>query len=218
MVLFFALFGFLFGATQYLQSVLGYTPLGAGVRLVPYAIAMIAFASASAAVVARLGTGRVVTTGMLLFAGGLAAAATLRVGSGYGPLALAFVLMGAGMGLAGAPATESIMNALPPGRANIGSAVNDTARELGGALGVAILGSILTGIAGDASPAADPGRFVDALATLALVAAAVTAVGALAAARWLPSAPAAVSQHDRGDANGVGQRRGVGDDAPVPLA
>jgi EmrB/QacA subfamily drug resistance transporter len=190
MVLFFALFGFLFGATQYLQSVLGFSPLAAGVRVLPYAVAMIVFASSSAAIVARLGARRVVTAGMLLFAAGLGAAATLGAGSGYGTLAIAFVLMGAGMGLAGAPATDSIMNALPPERANIGSAVNDTTRELGGALGVAILGSILTGIAGEGPPAADPSAFVDAFATVSLVAAIVTAAGALIAARWLPSRPA----------------------------
>ena len=62
--------------------------------------------------------------------------------SGYGPVALTLVLVGAGMGLAMAPATDSIMGSLPPERAGVGSAVNDTTREIGGALGVAILGSI----------------------------------------------------------------------------
>ena len=74
---------------------------------------------------------------MLLFAAGLAVAATVGADRRLRRLAVAFVLMGAGMGLAGAPATESIMGSLPPDRANIGSAVNDTTRELGGALGVA---------------------------------------------------------------------------------
>ncbi len=83
---------------------------------------------------------------MLLFAAGLAVAATITVSTGYGRLAIALLLMGAGMGLAGAPATESIMGSLPPARANIGSAVNDTTRELGGALGVAIVGSIMSSL------------------------------------------------------------------------
>jgi EmrB/QacA subfamily drug resistance transporter len=146
MVLFFALFGFLFLSTQYLQFVLGYSPSAAGVRVLPYAAAMIVFAPLSAKLAALLGTKRVVTTGMLLFAIGLAIAATISTSSGYGLLAAALVFMGAGMGLAGAPATESIMGSLPPDRANIGSAVNDTTRELGGALGVAIVGSIMSSL------------------------------------------------------------------------
>jgi Na+/melibiose symporter-like transporter len=146
MVLFFALFGFLFLATQYLQFVLGYSPSGAGVRILPYAGAMIVSAPLSSKLVARLGTKRVVTAGMLLFAIGLAIAATATTSTGFGRLGLALLLMGTGMGLAGAPATESIMGSLPPDRANIGSAVNDTTRELGGALGVAVVGSIMSSL------------------------------------------------------------------------
>ena len=210
MVLFFALFGFLFLATQYLQFVLGFSPVEAGVRVLPYAGAMILFASVSARLVAAFGTKRVATLGMLLFAAGLAIAGTLDVGTGYGRLALAFVAMGAGMGLAGAPATESIMNALPPARANVGSAVNDTTRELGGALGVAVVGSLASAVyaaglpsgtpeaasdsvgaavaAGGPLAAAAQDAFVQALATASIVAAAVAAVGALIAWRHLPDA------------------------------
>jgi EmrB/QacA subfamily drug resistance transporter len=146
MVLFFALFGFLFLSTQYLQFVLGYSPSAAGVRVLPYAGAMIVFAPLSSMFVVRLGTKRAVTAGMLLFSIGLAVAATVTTGTGYGRLGIALLCMGAGMGLAGAPATESIMGSLPPERANIGSAVNDTTRELGGALGVAIVGSIMSSL------------------------------------------------------------------------
>jgi hypothetical protein len=146
MVLFFALFGFLFLCTQYLQFVLGYSPSAAGVRVLPYAGAMIVFAPLSAWLVGLLGTKRVVTAGMRLFATGLAIAATVTTSSGYARLGIALLFMGAGMGLAAAPATDSIMGSLPPERANIGSAVNDTTRELGGALGVAIVGSIMSSL------------------------------------------------------------------------
>lgn len=146
MVLFFALFGFLFLSTQYLQFVLGYSPSAAGVRVLPYAGAMIVFAPLSSMLAVRFGTKRVVTAGMLLFSAGLAIAATVTTSTGYGRLGIALLFMGAGMGLAGAPATESIMGSLPPERANIGSAVNDTTRELGGALGVAIVGSIMSSL------------------------------------------------------------------------
>jgi predicted MFS family arabinose efflux permease len=214
-VLFFALFGFLFLSTQYLQFVLGYSPTGAGLRVLPYAGAMIVSAVLSAKLVARCGSRGVVTAGMLLFAAGLAVAATLGTSSGYGPLAVALLLMGAGMGLAGAPATESIMSALPPARANIGSAVNDTARELGGALGVAVVGSIasslyaaqLAGRLPEGVPAsvaaaareslgaalssggvADAAReaFVVAMSRASVLVAVVAALGACLAWRYLP--------------------------------
>jgi EmrB/QacA subfamily drug resistance transporter len=146
MVLFFALFGFLFLSTQYVQFVLGYSPSAAGLRVLPYAGAMIVFATLSAKLVLRFGTKRIATTGMVLFSTGLAVAATVTVSTGYGRLGIALVLMGAGMGIAGAPATESITGSLPPERANIGSAVNDTTGELGGALGVAIVGSIMSSL------------------------------------------------------------------------
>ena len=212
MVLFFALFGFLFLSTQYLQFVLGYSPLGAGVRALPYAGAMIVFAIGSSPLVARLGTKRVVTAGMLLFSAGLAVAATVSTDSGYGRLAIAMVLMGAGMGLAGAPATESILGSLPPARANIGSAVNDTTRELGGALGVAIVGSVMSSLyaanLSDSVPAtareslgaatqmgpdvANAAReaFVQAMSGASLVVAIVAAVGAAIAWRFLPACAA----------------------------
>jgi EmrB/QacA subfamily drug resistance transporter len=212
MVLFFALFGFLFVATQYLQFVLGLSPLQAGVRVLPYAGAMIVFASLSARVVASFGTRRVATAGMLLFAAGLGVATTVSADSGYGVLAVAFALLGIGMGLAGAPATESIMGALPEDRANIGSAINDTTRELGGALGVAIVGSIMASLYADRLPAgtsapardsvgaavsggpllADAAReaFTFAMSRASLVVAIAALIGAVIAWRHLPEGAA----------------------------
>jgi DHA2 family multidrug resistance protein-like MFS transporter len=214
-VLFFALFGFLFLSTQYLQFVLGYAPAAAGVRVLPYAGAMIVFAVLSARLVASLGARTVVTSGMVLFSAGLAVAATVTADAGYVRLALAFVLMGAGMGLAGAPATESITSSLPPERANIGSAVNDTTRELGGALGVAVVGSIMASIysgrlppgasaaardslgaavaEGPAVAAVAREAFVHAMSRASLVVALVAAAGAVVAWRHVD----------------VGQRRGA---------
>jgi EmrB/QacA subfamily drug resistance transporter len=207
MVLFFALFGFLFLSTQYLQFVLGFSPSEAGIRVLPYAGAMIVFASLSGRLVLGFGTRRVAPLGMLLFAAGLAIAATVGTDTGYGRLAAAFVTMGAGMGLAGAPATESIMNALPAARANIGSAVNDTTRELGGALGVAVVGSLTSALYTDRLPASVPSAardslgaavhigdlvgesareaFVHAMSTASLMVAVVAALGALITWRHL---------------------------------
>ncbi len=142
----FALFGFIFMATQYLQFVMGYSPLSAGVHTIPFALAVMVMAPRSARLVERFGTKRVVATGMLLFAVGLLVASTSTVTSGYGIVLVAIVLMGSGMGLTIAPATESIMGSLPKEKAGVGSAVNDTTRELGGALGVAVVGSVLSSV------------------------------------------------------------------------
>ena len=142
-LVFFALFGSFFLFTQLLQFVLGYTALEAGLRLLPISIVLGAVSPLSARLVERLGTKVVVTAGLLTVAGGLAMLSTFAFGSGYGDLLGGMLVMAAGMGLTMAPATESIMGSLPPAQAGVGSAVNDTTRELGGALGVAVLGSLL---------------------------------------------------------------------------
>jgi hypothetical protein len=87
-----------------------------------------------------------VTVGLSAFAGGMFVAASTSVDSTYNRVFLAMVLLGGGMGLASAPATESIMGSLPKAKAGVGSAVNDTTRELGGAFGVAIIGSIMSSL------------------------------------------------------------------------
>src|SRR4051794_24739706 len=145
-LVFVALFGFVFLSTQYLQFVLGYSPFDAGLRTLPFAAAMIIVAPFSSKLVERLGTKRVVVAGMATFASGLLLASTITTTSGYPRLGIAMLLLGAGLALAGAPSTESIMGSLPRNRAGVGSAVNDTAREVGGALGVAIVGSIVSSI------------------------------------------------------------------------
>src|SRR5262245_8593379 len=144
MLSFFALIGFVFLATQYLQFVLGYSPLQAGVRTLAFAGAMMIAAPASAKLVERYGTKRIVVIGMLGLTAGLLVASTSTVDSGYPRVALAMVLMGLGTGLVMAPATDSIMGSLPPEHAGVGSAMNDTTREVGAALGVAVIGSVMS--------------------------------------------------------------------------
>ncbi len=147
-LIFFALFGFIFLSTQYLQFILGYSPLGAGLRTVPFAAAMMVAAPTSSKIVELLGTKRTVMMGMVTFGAGLLVASTCTVGSGYPRIGLAMVLLGLGLGMSAPPATESVMGSLPPDRAGVGSAVNDTTREVGGALGVAIVGSLMSSIYG----------------------------------------------------------------------
>jgi EmrB/QacA subfamily drug resistance transporter len=142
-ILFFTMFGVIFLLTQYFQFVLGYSPLQAGVRLLPLALTMMVVAPLSARIVERVGTKVVVATGMFLVAVAVLSLAQLDVTTGYGNIFWRLMLMALGMGLTMAPATESIMGSLPVARAGVGSAVNDTTRQVGGALGVAIIGSVL---------------------------------------------------------------------------
>jgi EmrB/QacA subfamily drug resistance transporter len=141
---FFALFGALFFLTQYLQLVLGYTAFQAGARTVPVAAGLIVGAALSAPCTARLGTKVTVAAGMLLAAAGLAVLTTATTTSGYRPVLAALLLAGLGIGVAMAPATDSVMGALPLAKASVGSAMNDTARLVGGAFGVAVLGTTIS--------------------------------------------------------------------------
>jgi Na+/melibiose symporter-like transporter len=141
-LVFFAMFGTVFLLTQYLQFVLGFTPLEAGIRVLPIAT-MIVAAPLSARLVEKIGTKIVVASGLTVVAIAMAWLAMISIDSGYGHVAVTLALLGIGMGMAMAPATESIMGSLPLAKAGVGSAMNDTTRQVGGALGVAILGSIL---------------------------------------------------------------------------
>ena len=172
---FFALFGFIFLVTQYLQLVKGYSALQAGVRTLPFAIAMVVAAVSSPKVVPRIGTKVVVAAGLALMAAGFAIASTNDASTSYSVIASAMVLMGFGLGSAAAPATDSILASVPREKAGVGSAVNDTTREVGGTLGVAVLGSIMASVYG--------GRILDALSGTSLPAGLRAAAGdSLAAA------------------------------------
>lgn len=143
---FFALFGFIFLVTQYFQLVRDYTPLGAGIRTVPVAAA-IAVASVLAPKVAHgMGSKRTVSLGLFLLACGFFWISTVSASTPYWVIVLQMMFNGFGVGFTTTPATESIMGSLPPDKAGIGSAVNDTTRELGGTLGVAVIGSVFTSI------------------------------------------------------------------------
>jgi len=141
-LIFFALFGSLFVLTQYLQLVHGYSPFGAGVRAVPFAIAMGVLSPISADLVRHLGERTVISSGVALMGLGLLDLSRIGVSTGYGPMAVAIVIMGAGMGLVMAPASTTIMASVPASQAGAGSAINDTIREVGGSLGVAVVGSL----------------------------------------------------------------------------
>ncbi|MGZ4739400.1 MAG: DHA2 family efflux MFS transporter permease subunit [Ilumatobacteraceae bacterium] len=143
---FFALFGFIFMVTQYFQFVRGYGTLEAGVRTVPFALFTGMAAPASAKLAERFGTKAIVAAGLFSMAVGFAWTTRDSATSSYWLVVGQMFFMGGGLGLVNAPATEAIMGALPPAKAGVGSAVNDTARELGGTLGVAIIGSLFASV------------------------------------------------------------------------
>ncbi len=140
---FFSMFGMFFVATQYFQYVRGDSALVAGVSMVPNALAMLFWAPRSQRVVARFGARATVAGGLLLHATGFLLLSFSTQDTPYVLSGLALLVIGTGSGLAMAPTTSMIMAAVPMGRAGMGSAVNDTAREVGGAAGIAVLGSIL---------------------------------------------------------------------------
>ena len=141
---FFALMGVMYFLTTYLQSVLGYSALEAGERMLPLAAGMIVMSRLSVGLNGLVGTKVMVAGGQATVAASLLVLSTADVDSGYGVVALALTMMGAGIGMAMSPATEAIMGSLPKAKAGIGSAMNDVVREVGGTLGVAVLGSVLS--------------------------------------------------------------------------
>lgn len=227
-LVFFAMFGFMFLLTQYMQLVLGYSALGTALRMLPFVFVMISVSPQTPRLVERLGGHRVVSTGLLTVAAGMALLSRIEVSTGYWVILLVMMLLAGGMSLSMAPMTNSIMSGVPRAKAGVGSAMNDTSRELGGALGVAVLGSLATSqytsalkpalvglppevasaaqdslagalaVAARLGPAgeglADAARraFVDGMGGAVLVGAAVIAVAAIAARRFLPPDAAAV--------------------------
>ena len=142
-LVFFAMFGTFFMLAQYLQGVLEYSPLGAAVRLLPISVVMMVVAPQTPKLVARFGADKVGTTGLGLVAVGMVGVAFFHVDTSYLQLVITMCVLAAGMAMTMTPMTTQLMAAVPRDRAGMGSATNDTTRELGGALGVAVLGSLL---------------------------------------------------------------------------
>ena len=240
-VTFFSLAGFIFLITQYFQFLKGYGPFEAGVRTLPVATAVAIASVVGTRLAVRFGTKLVVTIGLLLMTIFFTWVSTATVTTTYLTIAITMVICGTGMGLTSAPATESIMGAVPTEKAGVGSAVNDATRLLGATLGVAVIGSIYASVFSSrltaTLPASLPGAithaahqsvgaaltvagrlgagghitlggavhhaathaFTHGLSISCLVAACVTAGGALAAALLLPAQPP-------GEAHAVAER------------
>jgi len=141
--IFFAMFGMFFLSVQYLQYVHGYSPLESGVRSLPSAFVLISVSPRSPLITARFGIRRTLRTGFVLAALGLVGMATLDVDSSYLHFMFSLIVMAAGIALVMPPSTSSIISSLPLSKSGVGSAVNDVTREVGGAVGIAVMGSIL---------------------------------------------------------------------------
>lgn len=143
-VAFFVLNGTLFAVTMYLQSVRELTPLQAGLCMLPGGLVMIAVSQWGARMVERFGVKVVVTSGFLVCTAGLLLISGLATDSGAADAVVAIAVFYAGLQLISAPAATAIMNEVPKEKAGAGSAVNNLTRQLGTALGIAVLGSVLS--------------------------------------------------------------------------
>jgi predicted MFS family arabinose efflux permease len=140
------IFGFIFLTTQYFQFLKDYTAFGTGARMLPVAVALAVSGVVAPRLVEWVGTTSVVVFGLLMLAAGMAGGALFAVSTPYPQIAIVMVLIGGGMGFTSAPATEAIMGSLSADKAGVGSAVNESSRELGAALGVAVVGSVFASI------------------------------------------------------------------------
>jgi EmrB/QacA subfamily drug resistance transporter len=166
---FFAMFGTFFLVAQYFQLVLGYSPLASGLFQLPFAFVIMSVSPQVPKLIVRFGPARVVPVGLTSVALGLFAFSRLGVDSPAWTVYFSLVPLAFGMALTMTPLTTLIMSSIPLGKAGVGSAMNDTTRELGGALGVAVLGSLVTstytshlapsvaGLSGQARALADSG-------------------------------------------------------------
>lgn len=182
----FGLFGSMFFLSQYLQGVLGFGTMETGFSILPLAVAIAIFSPGGMIAARRLGTRQTVAAGMLAVAAGLLILRQAGLSDGYPYVAATLFLVGGGMGLAMSPLTVIMIRALPRSKQGVASAINSTARELGGALGVAILGSLAAPVyAARVAPMAAP------LPAGAAAAATGSLAGAGAVAGLMPAAQAA---------------------------
>jgi EmrB/QacA subfamily drug resistance transporter len=142
----FALFGTSFANTQFLQDAHGYSALQAGAGMVPMAVGLMVGSMSSVRLVARIGAAKVISAGLLLLAALLVSTLAWAPDMPYWIIGVWFLLIAMAMGLVMAPATDSVMGSVPEEKAGVASAMNDVTRQVGGALGTAVIGSLITSL------------------------------------------------------------------------
>ncbi|MEY2461802.1 MAG: hypothetical protein QOG30_3632 [Acidimicrobiaceae bacterium] len=185
-LVFLSMFGVMFLITQYFQLILGYSPFSAALRFLPMAPIMMIVSTQTPRIIARLGHNRTVATGMVLVATGFVLFAQLQVDTHYPYILLCVVFLTSGIALTMSPMTAAIMSAVPPRRAGAGSAMNDATRELGAALGIAVLGSVAASRYGTGLKSS-----IASLSPADQASARTSLAGALETARHLPTDAAA---------------------------
>ncbi|WP_052850024.1 MFS transporter [Streptomyces avicenniae] len=153
----------LFVLSQYLQLALGYSAFETGLAAVPLAAGVVAGSAVGGRAPARFGTRTCIVAGFMITAAGFTVLASLNEGSGYVAVSIGLALAGAGSGIAGPSATSTVLGAVPPERAGMGSALNDTHQQLGIALGVAGLGGLLASVYRNSLPDALPEHAMNSL-------------------------------------------------------
>jgi MFS family permease len=195
LAMFFGAFGSIFLLAQFFQVAQGYSPLEAGVRTLPWTAMPIFVAPVAGLLSDRIGSRPLMAAGLSLQALALAYLATVTAPDvAYGLLVPGFVMAGTGMALVFAPSANALLSSVRPSEAGQASGANNTIREVGGVLGVAVLASVFTGAGGYGSPQA----YVDGLIPAVWVGAAVLAVGALVAL-LVPRRPVAAELHELRD-------------------
>lgn len=192
-VAFFALSGFIFLVTQYFQFLRAYSPLATGVRLLPVASSVAVASLVGTRLAVRVGNKQVVTAGLALLGAAFGWIATSSAATSYLQIVAQMLVLGTGMGLTSAPATEAIMGVVPREKAGVGSAVNDATRLLGGTLGVAVIGSVAASVYATRLDATLPTGLPQAVA----VAAKGSVGGAIIAAQHLPVAASSAADQLR---------------------
>ncbi|MEU1570698.1 MFS transporter [Streptomyces collinus] len=140
---FFGMFAVLYYSTQFLQFVLGYDALDTGLRLLPLGGAVFLGSAVTGMLAPKLGVRVMAVTGLAIGTAGMFLLTQIDKGSTYGDFLVPLMMLGLALGLAISPATDTIMGSFPESELGVGGGVNDTALELGGALGIAVLGSLL---------------------------------------------------------------------------
>ena len=144
-ILFGATFGFFYIGMQYVQQIMGYSPLKTAIAFAPFMVPLGIFSALSFWYVPKLGLRLVLFSGTLLMAVGFGCVCSLDLHSTYSDFTWPTLILATGIGICTAPTTSAIMGAVPDEKQGVASAVNDTSREMGGALGIAVAGSVLAG-------------------------------------------------------------------------
>ncbi len=193
LIITFAMMGVFFFLALYMQDILRYSPLEAGVRFLPSTLMIVGVAPVAGRLADRFGPRWLIVAGLLILTASLYTFTGIAVNSGYLDLLPGFMLLGIGIALTMSPMTSAAMNAVSVQKAGIASGVLSMFRMVGGSLGVAVSGAIFQAAAGSSFESASPQHFVDGLSNAMFVSAAVTVVGALIAAVAIRAKPKAVS-------------------------